>query len=76
MLPISPDVIHSELVAGRDILTKWIEKLDKEGVPNIDHPGADPRALEFFLTELVGELQVVSGKCDTVADVIGRHLTP
>jgi len=76
VLPVSPDVIHSELEAARDILNKWIKKVGEDGLPNIDIPGSDEQALGNFLNELVGELQVVSGKCDTLADVIGRFLNP
>lgn len=75
-LPVSPDVIYDELKSARDILDKWVERLGTKQIPNVDMPGQDPRALEFFLNELVGELQVVSGKCDTLSEIIGRFVSP
>jgi len=67
MLPVSPEVMKNELETARAIMVKWQEKMDN--VPGVHLP-ANPEELERFLRELIGELQVVSGKCDTLAEAL------
>ena len=71
-LPISPDVLHNELESARAIMEKWTQLVSK-GIPGVDVP-ASPEASERFLRELVGELQLVSGRCDTVVEVLSGAL--
>lgn len=71
-LPISPDVLHNELEGARSILEKWV-KLVGDGLPCIDQPG-NPEQLDQLIRELVGELQIVSGRCDTLVEVLGSSL--
>ena len=69
-LPVSPDVIHSELEAAEKIISKWREKVS-QGIPCVDVP-ADEEALIRFLVEMCGELLLVSGKCQTLAGIVGE----
>ena len=71
-LAVSPEVLHNELELSRSILEKWT-KLVGNGIPGIDKPAA-PHEVEKFLRELVGELQVVSGNCDTLAEILGAAI--
>ena len=71
-LPVSPDVLHNELETARSILDKWTKLVDK-GVPGVDTP-ANPEQLDRFLREMCGELQIVSGRCDTLVEVLGNAL--
>jgi hypothetical protein len=71
-LPVSPNVLYNELETARSILEKWTKAVG-EGIPMVDQPGS-PDALESFLRTLVGELQVVSGKCDTLAEILGAAI--
>jgi len=71
MLTASPEVIHNELETAIAILTKWKERTDK--IPGVHIPvqgGRAPEALENWLREMVGELQLVSAKCDALAEVL------
>jgi len=75
MLTASPEVIHNELETCIAILTKWKGKTEQ--IPGIHIPVTGdraPQALEAWLRELVGELQIVSGKCDTLADVLASSV--
>lgn len=67
-LPISPPVLLQELDAAKVILVKWLEAV-AGGIPMIDLP-ADEDALAEFLRELCGELLLVAGKCETLAQVL------
>jgi hypothetical protein len=67
-LPVSPALLLQELVTARGVLEKW-EKLVADGVPGVDVPATED-ALEEFVTEMCGELLVVSGKCQTLAEVL------
>jgi len=68
-LPVSPEVMHNELETGIAILKKWQERVEV-GIPGVSIPAQDPEALESFLREFVGELQIVSGKCDTLVEAL------
>ena len=71
-MPVSADVLHNELETARGILDKWVKTVG-EGLPCVDTPG-NPEQLDQLLRELVGELQIVSGKCDTLVEVLGSSL--
>ena len=68
MLPVSREVIISQMTASRDILTKWIGKVD-EGIPAVDIP-APQEELENFLRALCGELLIVSGSTEVLSNVL------
>jgi vacuolar-type H+-ATPase subunit E/Vma4 len=72
MLNLSSKVLRVELETAKDILQKWLTQLE-EGLPVIDVP-ADADHLEQMLREIVGELRVVSGKCDTLAEILAENL--
>lgn len=67
-LPVSSDVILSELAAARAVIEKW-ERTVGSGIPGVDLPGNED-VTEGFVTEMCGELLVVAGKCQTLAEVI------
>lgn len=71
-LPISPALLHSELVSARDLLAKWIAAVE-EGIPQVTASGPTETAsnAEEWLTEFCGEMQVVAAKCDTLAATLG-----
>jgi hypothetical protein len=71
-LPISPDVLHAELVSARDILDKWVKTIN-EGLPALDVPGTE-ETLEGMLKELCGELVLVSGKCESISEILSGEL--
>lgn len=68
---ISREVLLQELETSRTIIDKWIEQV-KEGIPGIDTPVSGdqgPERFENFIRSLCSELRIVSGKCDTLAEV-------
>lgn len=67
-LPVSREVILSELDAARAILQKWDEAV-RAGIPGVD-VHAPEEALEEFVAQLSGELLIVTGKCQTLAEVL------
>ena len=75
MLPVSTPVMLQELETLKDIVDKWKERLETQGVPGIDSPisGNSPAyasRLDHWLLELVGELRMVSGKAHNLAEVL------
>ena len=68
MISISPDVMKAELDTAVAILKKWSDQIS-EGIPGVDIAASED-ALDNFLRNLVGELKVVAGKCDTLAEVL------
>lgn len=72
---ISSEVLLKELEAGRDYLDKWVQKV-REGVPGIDlaPSGDSDENFEKFMREMYAELRVVSGKCDTLAEITADML--
>lgn len=75
MLPVSTPVMLQELETLKDIVDKWKERLETQGVPGIDTPltGNSPQyahRLDLWLQELVGELRMVSGKAHNLAEVL------
>jgi len=73
MLPVSPEVIHNELETAVAVLQKWQKKMDE--VPGVTIPATDPQALNLFLVQLIGELRVVAGKCDTLSETLTSGLS-
>jgi hypothetical protein len=72
MLSVSTEVIQNELETVRAIVEKWQKKIEQ--MPGVTIPTQDPAAFENYLRELIGELQVISGKCDTLAEALGASL--
>jgi hypothetical protein len=71
MMTISRDVLLKELETAREYLDKWITKVN-EGIPGIDIPAAGDAEehIDVFVRELCGELRIISGKCDNLAEVV------
>jgi len=73
---ISTEVLLKELEAGRDYLEKWVARV-REGVPGVDMPISGDNAdenYEKFMREMYAELRLVSGKCDTLAEITADML--
>lgn len=74
-LPISPPLLLAELRSARDILAKWIDAVETEGIPQVTTP--NPTAIaanaDEWVTEFVGEMQVVAAKCDTLATTLAQE---
>jgi hypothetical protein len=72
VLTVSRDVMLEELQTAVSYLNKWITKLNEQGIPGVDTPvtGTSDEALVDFIRELCGELRVVSGKCDSLSEVV------
>lgn len=71
MLTISREVLLKELETAREYIDKQIAKVTN-GIPGIDLPASGDAAehIEEFVRELCGELRIVSGKCDNLAEVV------
>ena len=72
MLTVSTPVIQNELETAKKIIEKWQEKI--EMLPGVNVPAGDPAAFENYMREFIGELQVISGKCDTLAEALSGSL--
>lgn len=70
MLPISPTLILDELKGIQAITNKWIERIT-EGIPTLTFEARD-EDYEMFIKHLVGELRVLAGKGDNLADIISE----
>lgn len=77
MLPISSQVLLAELQSVKAVIDKWVEKTST-GIPGVDIPveGNTPpeERLDRWLSEIVGELRLVSGKTENVAQVLASTL--
>lgn len=74
MLPISTDVLSKELQSIKATVDKWCARLE-EGVPGVDRPAsgmAGDVRLDVWLTELIGEMRLVSGKTSTLSEVLSN----
>lgn len=78
MLPISSPALLQELTTARDLLDKWVEKV-QAGIPGVDVPmtGNSPAGdrLDVWLFELMGELQLVSGKTANIVSILNELQT-
>lgn len=78
MLSISQEMLLVELESSKDILDKWIEKV-AAGIPGVDVPLSgntpDEDRLDVWLVEMMGELQLVSGKTANIVSVLNEFQT-
>lgn len=68
MIPISPTIAIDEMVGIQKIVEKWIERV-KEGIPTLNFEARD-EDFELFMKQWVGELRILSGIGDNLADVL------
>ncbi len=73
-LPLANETVRIDLNMARELLVKWHARFEA-GVPAIDLEGSDA-SLEDFLTEFVGEMRLVSAKCDALAEIMHDALVP
>ena len=73
MLPVSTHAMLAELESVKTLIDKWVEKVSM-GVPGVDVPitGNSPVGdrLDLWLTELIGELRLVSGKTLNLSEIL------
>lgn len=72
MIPIASQTLLDEMSSIKVIVDKWVEKV-AAGVPGTDTipSGMDSgQRLDVWITELVGELRLVSGKTENIAQII------
>jgi hypothetical protein len=65
---LTREVLLNEIQTAKKILEGWESKL--ENIPKYDRPGSDDDVQRFFQS-LIAELMLVSGKCDTLATILG-----
>ena len=68
-LPVTRDVAVAELEVAQNILIKWLAEL-KDGIPGIEKPASAPDAVEDWVKSFCGELMIVAGKCENLANVM------
>lgn len=73
MLPLSSELLISELESTRAVLDKWITRV-KEGIPMVDLP-ADEESFARFVRELCGELAICSRKCDSLSEILSESFS-
>jgi hypothetical protein len=72
-LPINPETIYEELQSVEKVVAKWRESIGT-GIVGIDKPAPDAEArLEAYMREFVGELLLVSGKCQNMALILAER---
>jgi hypothetical protein len=71
MLPVDQETLVKELASARELLAKW-EELVTRGLPGIHVPVTGDKEEEQieFLRIMIGELRIISGKCDTLVAVL------
>jgi len=77
MLPVSRELMLTELTGARKVLERWEQIVDPDqadtGFPVVDWPAA-PEALTQCLAEMQAELVLVAGKCEGLAEAIHNRL--
>lgn len=75
MLTLSREVMLEELRSAQVYIAKWAARLE-QGIPGIDVPvtGTTEIYLDRFVREMCGELRIVSGKCDSLVEVLQDSL--
>jgi hypothetical protein len=75
MVPISQQILLEEIESAKLILDKWAEKV-AAGIPGVDVPmsGNMPAGerLDLWLLEMMGELQLVSGKTANIVSILSE----
>ena len=68
---LSPEVMRAEIDSIVSIVEKWRAKVE-QGVPGVEIP-ADDEIVDTFLLELAAEFLLVSGKCETFANIVSSR---
>ncbi len=72
MIPIASQTLLDELQSIKALVDKWCEKVS-EGVPGEDMAPTGmgtSQQIDVWVTELIGELRLVAGKTENIAQVI------
>lgn len=73
VLPIHPDLLHSELEGMEAVLKKWRVSIG-EGIAGVDLPTANAEEkLENFVRQFIGELLFVAGKAQNMAAILAER---
>lgn len=67
---VSRELLDEEVGLAIKVLTKWREKLSG-GIPGVDLPASDYDA-DLFEEQLCGELFLLSGKLERLAQLLGN----
>lgn len=75
MLTLSREVMLEELRTAQSYLQKWTSQLEA-GIPGVHVPATESSEayVEHLIREMCGELRVVAGKCETLAEVFQDSL--
>jgi len=72
-LPIATPSLLAEIQSVKVLIEKWEQKV-AQGVPGFDVPmmGNTPAGerLDVWLTELIGELRLISGKTHNLSEIL------
>lgn len=68
MLPLSREVLITEIGSIKDLLGKWEKTLSEHGFPELDYPQSG-ESLEGFIRTLCGELQLCGTKCEAISEI-------
>lgn len=68
MLKTSPTVAMDEMIGIEKMIQHWIVRL-KEGIPVLTFTARD-EDLEMYMTQWVGDLRILAGKADNLADIL------
>lgn len=72
-LPINPETIYEELQSVEKLVAKWRKSIG-DGIVGVDKPAPDSEAkLEAYMREFIGELMLVSGKCQNMALILAER---
>lgn len=73
-MPINPNTFHADLEHMVEVLTKWRDKIGKEGIPGVDMATNDAELkYERFIREFAGELFYISGKAQNIAIILSER---
>lgn len=77
MLPVSRELLLSEIRSAKAILGRWEEivdpECDKGGLPGIDMHGSKEQLYECLI-EMQAEMVIAAGKCENLAEAIHNRL--
>lgn len=73
MLPISTEVLITELDVIAKVISNWRTKLEA-GIPGEDLPISSEHQAEDFVRKLCGELLIVAGTCENMSNILSGNL--
>ena len=68
LIPMSPVIAINEMDNIKKIIDKWLERVN-EGIPCVTFEAPDDQ-FDMFMKHWVGELRLLAGSADNLADVL------